>query len=259
MGEYVFVSLHVRTFCGIAAALLLTSSCANRGGAIHRVESGETLSEISHAYSVTIEEILAANQIYDPFHLKQGESILIPGAEKSKYIEKSKWDLAQVAPEMEKEEVDVTAVKEQPTKQPKPKAKNPEKKKKQPYVLTNVSFSWPAKGPVVFGFGLRNQRMHNGIDIRVPSGSPVWGAADGKVVYTGSGVEGYGNIIIASHGSGLFSVYAYLGDVPLKKGDSFRRGETIATADRKGATAFLHFEVRQGKKALDPLRWLPQN
>ncbi len=233
-------------------------------GAVHRVEEGDTLIEISHVYGVSLEDILAANHIFDPNHLKTGEKIVIPGVPEARRIDKSVWELEDVAKNVEsvetKEDVEVVSS-SAPVIKEKTDTKEIRKEPVKSYSGGNqkrLTLIWPVEGKIIFPFGMRNGKMHNGIDLRVRPGALIRAVASGKVVYDGKGIEGYGNIVIVSHGGKLFSVYAYLGNIVGHKGMSVKSGETVGAAMTQPASAFIHFEFRRGKQALDPLSILPR-
>lgn len=125
------------------------------------------------------------------------------------------------------------------------------------------SMGWPANGPVTSGFGPRWGRMHEGIDISVNQGSPVFAASSGTVVFAGLD-GGYGNAIVINHGGGVTTRYAHLSYFAVSVGQSVSGGSTIAqsggapgTAGAGSSTgAHLHFEVRVSGTAYDPRGYL---
>jgi murein DD-endopeptidase MepM/ murein hydrolase activator NlpD len=123
------------------------------------------------------------------------------------------------------------------------------------------AFLWPVRGPIVEGFGSGPDGTRNeGINIAAPQGAPVRAADAGVVVYVGNELRGYGNLILIKHPQGWISAYAHCGAVSVRRGEKVRRGQIIA---RVGATGDveepqLHFELRRGKKAVDPRPLLGQ-
>jgi lipoprotein NlpD len=119
---------------------------------------------------------------------------------------------------------------------------------------------WPARGEVVSRFGARGDAQHDGIDIVAPRGTAVVAAEAGRVVYSGDGIKGYGNMILIRHEGGLITVYAHNDVNEVKDGETVERGQKIAAIGQSGtATAsHLHFEVREGENPSDPLRYLPR-
>ena len=116
---------------------------------------------------------------------------------------------------------------------------------------------WPVSGPVTSGFGLRWGRMHEGIDIAVPEGTPVVAAAAGTVIYAGW-LGGYGNLVVVDHGGGLATAYAHNSGVAVSVGESVGQGEVIAYSGNTGHSSgpHVHFEVRVNGTAVDPLGYL---
>jgi len=119
---------------------------------------------------------------------------------------------------------------------------------------------WPVDGPVVSGFGMRWGRMHEGIDIAVPAGTPIRAAASGSVVLLQSDAEsgGYGNFTCLDHGGGLQTCYAHQSSFAVGSGDSVSQGEVIGYVGCTGHCFgdHLHFEVRVNGAPTDPLGYL---
>lgn len=124
---------------------------------------------------------------------------------------------------------------------------------------TNVEhWVWPVKGVVIETFKA-DGAVNRGIDIQAPIGTSVVSAADGKVVYTGNALRGYGNLVIVKHSETFLSAYAHNEKIVVNERDWVKAGQTIATVGNSGAdTNKLHFEVRYRGKSLDPLRFLPE-
>jgi murein DD-endopeptidase MepM/ murein hydrolase activator NlpD len=117
-------------------------------------------------------------------------------------------------------------------------------------------FIWPVNGSVVSGFGMRWGRMHEGIDIAVATGTPIRAAASGSVSLSGAS-GGYGNYTCISHGGGLSTCYAHQSQI-LVSGGSVAQGQIIGLVGCTGHCfgPHLHFEVRVGGQAVDPLGYL---
>lgn len=119
----------------------------------------------------------------------------------------------------------------------------------------HVRFLWPARGPILSDFGPKQNGLHNdGINIAMPPNGPVVAAADGVVSYAGNGLRGYGNLLLLRHEGGWVTAYAHNTELLVEKGARVKRGQLIAKAGRSGGVSQdqLHFEVRQGTKAIDP-------
>jgi murein DD-endopeptidase MepM/ murein hydrolase activator NlpD len=118
-------------------------------------------------------------------------------------------------------------------------------------------FIWPVNGPVTSGFGMRWGRMHEGIDIGVPAGTPIHAAASGRVVYSGW-MGGYGNLVAIDHGRGLSTAYGHQSSVAVGNGQIVTQGQVIGYVGCTGHCFgdHLHFEVRINGSAVDPLGYL---
>ena len=118
-------------------------------------------------------------------------------------------------------------------------------------------WEWPAQGRLLYGFGQgANQK---GVGIEGRSGQPVLAAAPGKVVYSGSGLRGYGKLIIIKHNASYLSVYAHNSQILVKEGQTVAKGQKIAEiGDTDSDRVALHFEIRRLGKPIDPLQYLPE-
>ena len=119
----------------------------------------------------------------------------------------------------------------------------------------SIDFIWPAKGKVIAGFA---EPRSKGIDIDGKLGDPVVAAAAGRVTYIGSGIPGLGKLVVIKHDAGFITVYAHNRDIVVKEQQSVARGEKIAELGNTDADRpKLHFQIRKGSAAVDPLRYLP--
>jgi lipoprotein NlpD len=117
-------------------------------------------------------------------------------------------------------------------------------------------WSWPTAGKVMQGFA---ESGNKGVVIGGKVGDPVLAASDGKVIFSGNGPRGYGNLVIVKHANELLSVYAHNRSLAVKEGQSVKRGQKIAELGDSGTTSpRLHFEIRQQGKPVDPARYLPK-
>ena len=125
---------------------------------------------------------------------------------------------------------------------------------------TALSFRWPVRGRVIAGFGSKaNGQQNDGINLAVPEGSAVRAAEDGVVVYAGNELKGYGNVILIRHSNGFVTAYAHASEIMVKRNDKVQRGQIIAKSGQTGTVASpqLHFEIRKGSSAVDPMQFLP--
>ncbi len=116
---------------------------------------------------------------------------------------------------------------------------------------------WPVQGPMTSPFGWRWGRMHQGIDIGVPSGTPIHAAAGGTVIYCGW-EEGYGNFVVIDHGGNLATAYGHQSSIAVTCGEHVDQGQTIGYVGCTGHCTgpHLHFEVRVDGNPVDPLGYL---
>ncbi|WP_036260568.1 M23 family metallopeptidase [Methylocapsa aurea] len=119
----------------------------------------------------------------------------------------------------------------------------------------NPEFRWPARGRIIQAF---KPGGNDGINIAVPEGTSVKAAESGVVAYAGSELKGYGNLILIRHPNGFVSAYANNGDIEVKRGETVKRGQTIAKSGQSGnvASPQLHFELRKGATPVDPTLYL---
>ena len=118
-----------------------------------------------------------------------------------------------------------------------------------------MAFSWPHPGPVLTGF---DEAKNKGLDLAGKAGDPVLAAADGKVVYSGSGLRGYGNLIILKHNNTYLTAYAHNQTLLVKEDQTVTKGQRIAEMGNSDADRVkLHFEIRKQGKPVDPAKLLP--
>lgn len=119
-------------------------------------------------------------------------------------------------------------------------------------------FIWPVKGQVISSYGPKTGGLYNdGINIAAPRGTPVKAASSGTVAYVGE-MRSYGNLVLIRHNNGMITAYAHLNNIAVKSGAKVMQGQVIGSVGSSGTVmnAQLHFEVRRGKKTLDPKQYL---
>ncbi|MGA8048616.1 MAG: peptidoglycan DD-metalloendopeptidase family protein [Burkholderiales bacterium] len=148
-----------------------------------------------------------------------------------------------------------------PASAPKPEAKPEAKLDTKPPSgpadpdARGIGFIWPARGQLLEGYSEANNK---GVDIGGRLGDPVFASAAGRVTYTGTGIRGYGKLIVIKHANGFNSVYAHNKTILVKEGQNVTRGQRIAELGESDADKpKLHFEIRKAGKPVDPLRYLP--
>lgn len=124
-------------------------------------------------------------------------------------------------------------------------------------VVEGVTWFWPTQGKVSATF---NAASNKGIDIAGTTGQAITASADGKVIYTGSDLRGYGKLVIIKHNNALLSVYAHNSKINIKEGQIVKAGQKIAEMGNTDSNSVkLHFEIRQKGKSVDPALFLPKN
>ena len=118
-----------------------------------------------------------------------------------------------------------------------------------------ISWMWPSEGKVI---GTFDEGKNKGVDIAGKAGQQVVAAGAGKVMYAGSGIRGYGNLVIVKHSNSLLSAYAHNRSILVKEGQNVNKGQAIAEmGDSDADRVKLHFEIRQQGKPVDPSKFLP--
>jgi murein DD-endopeptidase MepM/ murein hydrolase activator NlpD len=208
----------------------------NHSSSTYVVKKGDTLYGIGKKLGVDYKELAQINGIRRPYTLYVGQRLKVGYKNRAKAV----------------------------TKQPS-KAKKPKKAGYTPYrhpVAShgNTKLIWPAEGRLSSKFGMRKTRMHDGIDIANVQGTRIVAAASGTVVHANAKLSGYGNLIIIRHASDMFTAYAHNQKNLVKQGDKVTKGQLIAYMGSTGRSTgpHVHFEVRRGETAVDPLAYLPK-
>jgi len=220
-----------------------TPAAAKPAPGTYVVKKGDTLYSIALENGADYREVAAWNGLNDPTKINVGQVLrVIPPEESRVQVGKAKL------PERgEARPLDLPPPQQsQATKPPAPPAKQES---------SAGDFIWPAKGKVIAGFA---EPRRKGIDIDGKLGDPVLAAAAGRVTYTGSGIPGLGKLVVIKHDNGFITVYAHNRDVLVKEQQSVRRGQKIAEVGSTDADRpKLHFQIRKGSAAVDPMRYLP--
>jgi murein DD-endopeptidase MepM/ murein hydrolase activator NlpD len=250
----------------------------SKRGLTHTVEEGETLYSLGRKYGVSPFVIADANGMTAREGLAIGQRIRIPGATQQvaaaepveeeiaapKKIKSKKAPLslpdeeetAQADPDEEQaigETETATAKKTVDEEEPE------QQEASAPAAVNGLTLRWPVKGKVISTFGNKPNGLKNeGINIAVPEGTEVRAAGAGVVAYAGNELKGYGNLVLIRHQGGYVTAYAHAKSLKVKRGDQVKRGDVIALAGQTGAvnSPQLHFEVRKGATALDPLKFI---
>ena len=121
----------------------------------------------------------------------------------------------------------------------------------------DLDWAWPSKGKIIASFN--ESASLKGLDISGKAGQPVLASAPGKVVYSGSGLRGYGKLVIIKHNKTFLSAYAHNSQILVREGQTVTKGQRIAEmGDSDADQVKLHFEIRRMGKPVDPLKYLPE-
>lgn len=220
-------------------------------GRFHVVRSGDTVYSISRQYSVDMASLTSLNRIAQPYTIKVGERLQLPsrGAPQSATTRAAAGGPVPVARPVAGVAVAATQ----------PAATTTTSVPKNPLPAAPAAaggFVWPVEGKILSSFGPKANGLHNdGINIAAEMGAPVKAAQNGVVAYAGNELKGYGNLLLVRHEGDLITAYAHNSKLLVQRGDTIMRGQTIAQAGNSGSvvTPQVHFEVRRGAKALDPM------
>lgn len=230
------------------------------GGRYHRVKSGETGIAIARAYGASWSKVVDANDLEEPYVLRVGQKLLLPSVhevasmsmeERARAFTLDIGDLI-TGGEPAAEEHAATA----------PKPATPAAP--QPVVAPSSfagRFDWPARGTILSRFGAKpGGRFNDGINIRAARGEPIRAAGDGVVAYAGDTLPGFGWLVLIKHGSNWVTAYAHADALLVARGQTVKKGDIIARAGETGSVdePQVHFEIREGRKPVDPLTLLPK-
>lgn len=224
----------------------------------HEVRRGETLYSIAWRYGWDYRELAQANRIPAPYTIYPGQRISLALKAPSGSGSSAAVSTSKPAPKPASKPQNKPASKPEPAKPQKTPKPQPADTASAGSTVGPVSWRWPAGGQVVETFSSDNHGR-KGIAISGKSNSPVVAAADGRVVYRGSGLTGYGNLLILKHSDRWLSAYAHNDKMLVKEGDAVKAGQQIAAMGATGTfRTQLHFEIRRDGKPVDPLTYLPK-
>jgi lipoprotein NlpD len=205
----------------------------------YMVKRGDTLYSIALEHGADYREIAQWNSLDDPTRIRVGQLLRVKPDE-------SRTGKVVVG------RVDSRAIESRPLEAPPEKPAPPTAPQTK---QADTDFMWPAKGKILAGFA---EPRSKGIDIDGRLGDPVVAAAAGRVTYIGSGIPGLGKLVVIKHDNGFITVYAHNRDILVKEQQNVARGQKIAELGSSDADRpKLHFQIRKGSAAVDPLRYLP--
>ncbi len=241
------------------------------GQPVHVVRPGDTLLGIARNYGVQTKDLIAWNQLADPNQIHVGQEIRVgpPAGTTVQPIAISQPIEMEPGTESAK-----ATVKQEPRggKQPysdeawaaiqpkAPAAPAPSQPSPAPAATNGATTSdpvwlWPANGQII---GTFDEASNKGLDIAGKPGDSVIASAGGKVVYSGSGLRGYGKLVIIKHDANYLTAYAHNQQLLVKEGESVAKGQKIAELGSTDADRpKLHFEIRKQGRPVDPMKYLP--
>ena len=228
-------------------------------GDYRTVARGDTLYSIAWESGRDYKELAVWNKIPPPYTIKIGQQIRLNPPGGTAAADKTPAKKIQT-------HVELAPKPAAPLKEPAAKSKPPATAKTEPSAAPPAQksssqefgpWAWPVKGKIVNTFS--DTGANKGLDIAGTRNQAVAAAADGRVVYQGSGLRGYGQLIILKHSEDYLSAYAHNDKMLVKEGDAVKRGQKIAEMGSTGTDQVkLHFEIRRHGVPVDPLRYLPK-
>lgn len=273
--------LSVLVACGGNPRAPVEDRVAQSVQSVHTVKRGDTLYSIAFRYGLDYREVAAANGIGAPYTIYPGQRIMltgtVPAVEAVEPVAsvsappRSTPAAPPAVPPASPVPIATTPTPTIATRPPvrespaptSPVAPPPAAEQKvTPVPAAAVTggkvdvWLWPAAGPVTRGY---SGSVHKGIDIGGARGDPVVAVADGTVVYAGTGIVGFGELLIVKHNAEYLSAYGHNERLLVAEGEAVRAGQTIAHKGSSGTDSVkLHFEIRKGGKPIDPQRVLPR-
>lgn len=233
-------------------------------GRYHLVRAGETGAAIALAYKTDWRRIVAANALAAPFVLEIGDRLLVPPRPAPRRLtlderaRANRLDIDDLLTGTEPARPRAPLAPRPPAgPAPRPAPVMPLPRPAEPSAFRPA---WPIDGRVLSGFGRKaGGRINDGINIEAVADAPVRAAADGVVVYAGTGIAAFGGLVLIRHEGGWVTAYAHNAALLVAKGARVARGQPIARAGATGEvdSAQLHFEIRRGRTPVDPAALLP--
>jgi murein DD-endopeptidase MepM/ murein hydrolase activator NlpD len=236
------------------------------GSGRHTVQPGETLYSISRRYRVPVNTLSQQNGLASPSAIKSGQVLIIPGSGSNVASAAPRIAAAPVTPPPARQQLTTVQPVAAPapavvsTPAPAPQVQTVSAPVAAPSMqAAGEGFRWPVRGRVISSFGEKsNGTTNDGINIAVPEGTSVRAAENGVVIYSGSELEGFGNLVLVRHANDWVTAYAHNSELLVNRGDTISRGQVIARAGKTGNvnSPQLRFELRKGSNPVDPLKHL---
>ena len=217
------------------------------------VQKGDTLFAIAWRFDLDYRLLAKANNIHRPYIIKPRDTIYLTESGRSKSRANNPTKNNKIAVERNKK-----PTRQKTTNKTGIVKRNGVEKRYKPTLQTvkNESWRWPVSGKVVRYFSPKD-KLSKGIDISAKTGAPIVSSRSGEVVYAGSQLKGYGNLIIIRHDAVYLSAYAHNRKILVKEGQQVKQGHKIAELGSSGTQSpKLHFEIRRQGKPINPLKLL---
>jgi len=237
---------------------------------VYVVKDKDTVESLSQRYGVSTQTIIDRNDLKQPYTLKAGQTLQMPGA---RFVADNVGTAAAATTQtaaanpsapgpVKREALAAPGQSEAPRSaapagEPTPLA--PAARSVTVPATPPARMIWPVNGKIVSKYGTSGGQKNDGIDIAAAKGATVKAADNGKVVYAGNEVAKMGNLLLVEHSGGYITAYGNNESLLVKKGDTVKKGQAIAKVGNSGGTAEpqLHFEVRRSGKTVDPTTVLP--
>ncbi len=231
----------------------------------YRVKRGDTLFSIAFRYGWDYKALASRNNIPEPYTIHPGQTIRFgDGSSASAPVAAAQTETSTSPSgsfKVTRRPIIFTPVPGAPGQKaaaPAPVAAAPEPVPVPAGEKIAGGWTWPANG-VLIGKFASNGSLNKGVDIAGELGQPVFAASDGSVVYAGSGLRGYGELVIIKHSDTYVSAYGHNRRLLVREGQQVKAGQTIAEMGSTGTDRVkLHFEIRRQGKPVDPLQFLPR-
>lgn len=252
----------------------LSWEASDRSRPHYQVKQGDTLYSVAWGYNLDFRRLAMVNDLHPPYPIKPGQLLRLPkgstvpvvrkpvataAAKPSRSVPHSRPSRPTAKPATPSKPV--VAATAPPSKPLKPTRSRPS----QPAVVASTKgiqvpnkgrWGWPNSGGLLKNWGARNHQR-SGLDISAKPGSAVAASAAGVVVYSGSGLARYGQLVILKHSEELLSAYAYNQEILVSKGQQVKAGEKIAFSGRSPqGVGVVHFEIRRRGKPVDAIGYL---
>jgi murein DD-endopeptidase MepM/ murein hydrolase activator NlpD len=220
------------------------------------VKRGDTLYGIAQRYGVGMFSIARANGLREPYLIRVGQSLGIPSWGTPGVAQKSQLEISKSRPLKITPSNPSIVSRRSKVLGPAPQLSTP---LEEPEARSSSGFVWPVNGKIISRFGAKAKGLHNdGINISTRRGTSVRAAENGVIAYAGNELRGFGNLLLIKHAGGWVTAYAHNEKLLVKRGQTIKKGQLVARVGSSGTvnSPQLHFELRRGKRAVDPQKYL---